>query len=315
MPARAAGQPGPGAARDDRDAMLAGEPDERRRPRRSRRERDGAGQAAPGGRPSRRGGRTRGRSRRSGAGGPGAAARTASIERRPMVMAGSVRADAGRIRTMRSAARASGSRCVLGLAALGVALAPPSSPASAAASTRRAGRAHRRRRRSASATSSPGSVDRSSLAPRRDLRRPPEARRGRTTAIRVDATLVDHEHLRRPDRPRRAQHDRRPARGHAARPGDRRRRRGQGHASATRRSSCRSAASCRPAASTTVRVRYGADLRTNLAGSNWLFTKANGIVDLYRWLPWVSRKTAVQPAEPRRPVRDAVEPARSGSRS
>jgi hypothetical protein len=43
--------------------------------------------------------------------------------------------------------------------------------------------------------------------------------------------------------------------------------------------------------STTVRVRYGADLRTSLSGSNWLFTKANGIVDLYRWLPWVSRTT------------------------
>lgn len=43
--------------------------------------------------------------------------------------------------------------------------------------------------------------------------------------------------------------------------------------------------------STTIRVRYGATLRTNLAGSNWLFAKANGIVDLYRWLPWVSRKT------------------------
>ena len=43
--------------------------------------------------------------------------------------------------------------------------------------------------------------------------------------------------------------------------------------------------------STTIRVRYGATLRTSLAGSNWLFTKANGIVDLYRWLPWVSRKT------------------------
>jgi hypothetical protein len=47
-----------------------------------------------------------------------------------------------------------------------------------------------------------------------------------------------------------------------------------------------------PGGSTTVRVRFGADLRTSLAGSNWLFAKANGIVDLYRWLPWVSRKTA-----------------------
>jgi hypothetical protein len=43
--------------------------------------------------------------------------------------------------------------------------------------------------------------------------------------------------------------------------------------------------------STKVRVRYGADLRTSLSGSNWMFTKANGIVDLYRWLPWISRKT------------------------
>ncbi len=43
--------------------------------------------------------------------------------------------------------------------------------------------------------------------------------------------------------------------------------------------------------STTIRVRYGATLRTSLGGSNWLFTKANGIVDLYRWLPWVSKKT------------------------
>jgi len=42
---------------------------------------------------------------------------------------------------------------------------------------------------------------------------------------------------------------------------------------------------------TKVRVQFGADLRTSLAGSNWLFTKANGVVDLYRWLPWVSRTT------------------------
>ena len=31
--------------------------------------------------------------------------------------------------------------------------------------------------------------------------------------------------------------------------------------------------------STNIRVRFGADLRTNLAGSNWLFAKANGIVE------------------------------------
>ena len=33
-------------------------------------------------------------------------------------------------------------------------------------------------------------------------------------------------------------------------------------------------------------------MRNNLAGSNWLFTRANGIIDLYRWLPWVSRRIA-----------------------
>jgi aminopeptidase N len=43
---------------------------------------------------------------------------------------------------------------------------------------------------------------------------------------------------------------------------------------------------------TTVRIRFGATLRSGLAGSDWLFTKANGVMDLYRWLPWVSRKTA-----------------------
>jgi hypothetical protein len=44
--------------------------------------------------------------------------------------------------------------------------------------------------------------------------------------------------------------------------------------------------------STTIRARYGATLRTSLAGSNWMFAKANGVVDLYRWLPWVSRRTS-----------------------
>lgn len=43
---------------------------------------------------------------------------------------------------------------------------------------------------------------------------------------------------------------------------------------------------------TKVRVRYGATLRSTLSGSNWLFTRTNGIVDMYRWLPWVSRKIA-----------------------
>jgi hypothetical protein len=45
-------------------------------------------------------------------------------------------------------------------------------------------------------------------------------------------------------------------------------------------------------ATTKVRVRFHALLRSSLSGSNWLFTKANGIIDLYRWLPWVSRRIA-----------------------
>ena len=44
-------------------------------------------------------------------------------------------------------------------------------------------------------------------------------------------------------------------------------------------------------ATTTVRIRYAAHLRSSLGGSNWLFTKANGIVNAYRWIPWVSRAT------------------------
>jgi hypothetical protein len=41
-------------------------------------------------------------------------------------------------------------------------------------------------------------------------------------------------------------------------------------------------------ASTLVRVRYSATLRRTLGGSDWLFAKSNGIVDLYRWIPWIS---------------------------
>src|SRR5262245_49881543 len=43
---------------------------------------------------------------------------------------------------------------------------------------------------------------------------------------------------------------------------------------------------------TTVRVRYGATVRGDLSGSNWMFTRTNGVLDLYRWLPWVSRRIA-----------------------
>jgi hypothetical protein len=42
-------------------------------------------------------------------------------------------------------------------------------------------------------------------------------------------------------------------------------------------------------ATATVRVAYASTLRTSLSGSSWLFTKVNGILGAYRWLPWVSR--------------------------
>jgi hypothetical protein len=44
-------------------------------------------------------------------------------------------------------------------------------------------------------------------------------------------------------------------------------------------------------ATAVVEIRYAARLKTSLSGSNWMFAKANGIANLYRWLPWVSRKT------------------------
>jgi len=43
-------------------------------------------------------------------------------------------------------------------------------------------------------------------------------------------------------------------------------------------------------ASTSVRVRYAARLRTSTTSSSWMFAKANGIINLYRWLPWVSKR-------------------------
>jgi hypothetical protein len=42
--------------------------------------------------------------------------------------------------------------------------------------------------------------------------------------------------------------------------------------------------------STRLRLAFETRLRADLAGSNWLFTRANGVVDAYRWLPWVSLK-------------------------
>jgi len=44
-------------------------------------------------------------------------------------------------------------------------------------------------------------------------------------------------------------------------------------------------------ASTRVRVVYAATLRSTIIGSNWLFTRTNGVLEAYRWIPWVSRRT------------------------
>ncbi|HEX5148851.1 MAG TPA: hypothetical protein VFW02_07205 [Candidatus Limnocylindrales bacterium] len=43
-----------------------------------------------------------------------------------------------------------------------------------------------------------------------------------------------------------------------------------------------------------IRVRFSARLQDDLAGSHWLFTRTNGIADLYRWLPWVSRRVTFE---------------------
>ena len=47
-----------------------------------------------------------------------------------------------------------------------------------------------------------------------------------------------------------------------------------------------------PGARVIVRIDYRATLRSDLAGSNWLFTRVNGILQAHRWLPWISRSTA-----------------------
>ncbi|MEP6638660.1 MAG: hypothetical protein ABJC39_04860 [Chloroflexota bacterium] len=43
-----------------------------------------------------------------------------------------------------------------------------------------------------------------------------------------------------------------------------------------------------PGATVTVRIDYRAILRGDTVGSNWLFTRANGVLEAHRWLPWIS---------------------------
>jgi hypothetical protein len=44
-------------------------------------------------------------------------------------------------------------------------------------------------------------------------------------------------------------------------------------------------------ATATVRLTYRATLRSTTSGSSWLFTRANGILEMHRWIPWISRPT------------------------
>src|SRR5687768_3824519 len=43
-----------------------------------------------------------------------------------------------------------------------------------------------------------------------------------------------------------------------------------------------------PGVSAAVRVIYHATLRATTGGSDWFFTRANGLVQLYRAIPWIS---------------------------
>ena len=40
------------------------------------------------------------------------------------------------------------------------------------------------------------------------------------------------------------------------------------------------------------RLVYRATLRGDLAGSDWMFTRTNGVLEAYRWLPWISKAIA-----------------------
>ena len=46
-----------------------------------------------------------------------------------------------------------------------------------------------------------------------------------------------------------------------------------------------------PGGTATIQVPYASTLRSSLSGSNWMFTRTNGIASIHRWIPWVSRAT------------------------
>ncbi len=45
-------------------------------------------------------------------------------------------------------------------------------------------------------------------------------------------------------------------------------------------------------ASAVVVVPFTATLRSTSSGSTWLFTRSGGVTSMYRWVPWISRRTA-----------------------
>jgi aminopeptidase N len=46
-----------------------------------------------------------------------------------------------------------------------------------------------------------------------------------------------------------------------------------------------------PGATAVIVVPFRATLRSTISGHTWLFTRADGVVSMYRWVPWISRAT------------------------
>ena len=313
-PGRAAGQAGAGAARDDRDAMLG-----RRAAPASATSAVSVGSATAPGRPGRRygvssAGRTRDRSRRS-AGAGRAARRGWRRSSGPMVMAGSVEGHRGRIRTMattrairRCAAPAWSRVLALAIAAsrCRVGRGRVARRADPAAPRRVAGRRRRR--------SSPGAVEPLERQPRRATydarlklnwaRASDPGRRDASSITNTSGGPIDRVELNTI----------------AARLG--------GDAAATRSPSTASRSTATVSDQTIVvparrrpagrrhRPRsasaIGATLRTSLGRLELAVHEGERH---RRPLPLAAvgqPQDAVRPAEPRRPVRDAVEPVRPG---
>jgi hypothetical protein len=49
-----------------------------------------------------------------------------------------------------------------------------------------------------------------------------------------------------------------------------------------------------PGQTVTFRLVYASTLRSTTSGSSWLFTRANGILEAHRWIPWISKPLAFQ---------------------